>query len=569
MGAEVARDLPCDIQGGCGGQTTMKQYTDGKHCYKCNRSVAFDTNHEEYVDTMNTTGNAELTEQDMEKIKELRELYDSASFKPIKERKITQKTCEVFGVKTDTRGRHLFPCYDANHRLMALKIIDPSKPKKDKHRFLWMGTRKRIGDHFICGAHAFDKGGRKKLTVVEGEYDMLSTYELNGGYPAVSLWDGSDPKGTEAKRHGEWIMGWDEVYGNFDNDDPGRETREAWGKLLAGRFYYFELNGDPGCDASDYLRSGKVKEYLRQFWGAKEYTLSGIVNGRDTFDTYREVMDVDPIPIPPIYQGLIDKIYSFYLGQIVLVTSGTGGGKTQFLRVLKHHWLLNTDYKMLDISLEESVGKSIGGLMEVEAQKRLLLPDHTPDIEYERRVHDKLFASGQYYTFDHSGSVDDADLFAYIDYACSILGVKKLLIDHVTIALSEVDAGSENSAMDKFMNKLIHFKERYGVCIIVVAHLRKVGGGQGKTFEQGRVPTEDDLKGSGSLKQVPDTTLALARNKYADTEEERNVTSFYVLKDRRTGSTGYACAQYFDSETGVVSAAERVMDDEEYFDEEG
>ena len=70
MGAEVARDLPCDIQGGCGGRTTMKQYTDGKHCYKCNRSVAFDTNHEEYVDTMDTTGNAELTEQDKEKIKE-------------------------------------------------------------------------------------------------------------------------------------------------------------------------------------------------------------------------------------------------------------------------------------------------------------------------------------------------------------------------------------------------------------------------------------------------------------------------------------------------------------------
>ena len=566
MGAEVARDLPCDIQGGCGGQTTMKQYTDGKHCYKCNRSVAFDTNHEEYVDTMQNT---DLTDTDKEKINELNELYDAAVFKPIKERRITQKTCEVFGVKTDTRGRHLFPCYTTDHKLVALKIIDPSKPKKDKHRFLWMGTRKRIGDHFICGAHAFDKGGRKKLTVVEGEYDMLSTYELNGGFPAVSLWDGSDPKGTEAKRHGEWIMEWDEVYGNFDNDDPGRETREAWGKLLAGRFYYFELDGDPGCDASDYLRSGKVKDYLKQFWGARMYTLAGLINGCDTYELYKNTKDIEPLEIPDIYMGLRDKLYSFYLEEIVLWTAGTGCGKTQMLRKLKHHWLLNTTYPMLDISLEESVGRSVGGLMEVEAEERLMRPDMEVDEERDKAIHSKLFGSKQYWSLDHSGAVDDNNLFDYIEHACAFLGVKIIFIDHLTIAISEVDSGTENNAQDKFMSKMVYFKERYKANIHVVAHLRKTGGTKEKSFEHGRVPKEDDIKGSGSVKQVPDTIVALARDKHHEDEYIKNVTDIYALKGRLLGYTGYACSQYFDPETGVVSAAERVVDDEDFFDEAG
>lgn len=115
--------------------------------------------------------------------------------------------------------------------------------------------------------------------------------------------------------------------------------------------------------------------------------------------------------------------------------------------------------------------------------------------------------------------------------------------------MSDCDYGNENVTMDKFMNRLLKLVKRLKICVVVVSHLRKVGGG-GKSFEEGRIPTEDDLKGSGSLKQIAMTTIAMARNKYADDEVERNTTSLHVLKCRFSGRTGIADHLHFKDDTG-------------------
>ncbi len=44
------------------------------------------------------------------------------------------------------------------------------------------------------------------------------------------------------------------------------------------------------------------------------------------------------------------------------------------------------------------------------------------------------------------------------------------------------------------------------------------------------VITEDDLKGSASLKQIPFDTIAFSRNKYAKTEKSRNTVNFYRVR---------------------------------------
>ena len=59
------------------------------------------------------------------------------------------------------------------------------------------------------------------------------------------------------------------------------------------------------------------------------------------------------------------------------------------------------------------------------------------------------------------------------------------------------------------------------------------------------------------------TTIAIARNKYAETEEERNTTSFHVLKCRFSGRTGPCDFAHFDDDTGRMS----VIDPDTFFNQ--
>ena len=149
--------------------------------------------------------------------------------------------------------------------------------------------------------------------------------------------------------------------------------------------------------------------------------------------------------------------------------------------------------------------------------------------------------------------MDDSSLLDKMEYYATVDGTELFFLDHITIAVSDCDYGNENVTMDKFMNRLLKMVKRLKICVIVVSHLRKVGGG-GKSFEEGRIPTEDDLKGSGSLKQIAMTTIAMARNKYAEDEMERNTTSLHSLKCRFSGRTGVADYLHFQDDTGRMKA---------------
>jgi twinkle protein len=79
-----------------------------------------------------------------------------------------------------------------------------------------------------------------------------------------------------------------------------------------------------------------------------------------------------------------------------------------------------------------------------------------------------------------------------------------------------------------------------------VSHLRK---GE-KPFEEGHLPSIDDIKGSGSIKQISFDIIAFARNMIAETEQMRNTIKLRVLKSRFTGMTGDCGSTRYDSDTG-------------------
>ena len=63
--------------------------------------------------------------------------------------------------------------------------------------------------------------------------------------------------------------------------------------------------------------------------------------------------------------------------------------------------------------------------------------------------------------------------------------------------------------------------KRHNVWLGLISHLRKSQGG--RSFEEGTLASIDDIKGSGSIKQISFDIVAFARNLVAEDEGERDL----------------------------------------------
>jgi twinkle protein len=163
---------------------------------------------------------------------------------------------------------------------------------------------------------------------------------------------------------------------------------------------------------------------------------------------------------------------------------------------------------------------------------------------------DEIFGGDRVLLLDHQGSINDSSIMDKLEYM-ALAGAKYLFIDHITILVSE-GAGNLRGleAQDRVMNDLLRLVKKHNVWIGLVSHLRKVPGGLGKTFEQGKLPTLDDIRGSGSIKQISFDVIGFSRNMEAEDEVERNHISMSVLKSRYTGLTGPVNGATYELATG-------------------
>jgi twinkle protein len=98
------------------------------------------------------------------------------------------------------------------------------------------------------------------------------------------------------------------------------------------------------------------------------------------------------------------------------------------------------------------------------------------------------------------------------------------------------------------MHNLKMLTQELGVYIGLISHLKKAP--QGRSFEEGYVPSSDDLRGSGSIKQLSNNVYAISRNQQEENDTQRNTSLLTVLKCRYTGRTGPADYLLFDEATG-------------------
>ena len=482
--------------------------------------------------------------------------FDEAKALPIfgiPSKGIKELACEHYGIRTEFGGTGepsstLYPHYTEGK-------LDGYKTKSIDKRFGAIGNIKG-GELF--GQSACQSGG-SFVVISEGEDDAASIWQclversdLPGWTPAsVSLSHGASGAVADVAANLEWLQQFDRVILCFDEDDAGRAAIEKVCPLFNGNVYVTKLSEK---DANDMMQAGKGDDLK---WAilkhAKKYQPDGIINGADTWERYKYASAVESIPYP--WKGLNEKTLGFRPGSVVTLTAGTGVGKTYVLRVLKHHVWATTDWGIADISLEEDVGDSVSGIMSVHMGRQLHLPGMAVEEEHERKVHEELFSDGRFSFYDHFGGMDDDNLFNKLRYF-GATGHRAIFLDHLSIIVSEYAAqGGERERIDTVMTKLAKLAKELEVVIFLIVHLRKEGSG--RSFEQGATPTLDDLRGSGSLKQLSWDVISLSRNQQHHDEVCRNTTELTVLKCRHTGRTGSAgFLRYAENTGGMVEVAE-------------
>ena len=395
--------------------------------------------------------------------------------------------------------------------------------------------------------------GGKRLVITEGELDCLAVAQAQYDkyqkfYPVVSLPSASQTNILIEQR--EWLRQFDEVVLMFDNDEPGQKAVTEAAKIVG--FDKVKVANLPEKDPCDVLLKHGSDALMKAVFDARTYSPAGVVKGEDIWEQYQQLKAVESLPYPDCVGGLNPLLKGMRDGEIVLFTSGTGSGKSTVVKEIILHVKETTGDKIGIVSLEESIGDTAQKLIGMQLKQNL--EEKPAEEAAERKAFEKLFADEQIMMLDHQGSVSDDSLIDKIEYL-ALMGCKKIFLDHITIAVSEgADGKTGNEAVDYVMSALLKVVKKHNVWLGVISHLRK--GSDRKPFEEGYLPSVDDIKGSGSIKQISFDIIAFARNMTSEDEVIKNTIKFRVLKARKTGRTGDAGAAFYDHKTTRLRKAD-------------
>tara|TARA_R100001594_G_scaffold47729_1_gene80586 strand:+ start:6555 stop:8177 length:1623 start_codon:yes stop_codon:yes gene_type:complete len=521
----------------CDSSDAFTIYDDGAYCFSCNYS------------TNKINNNNNLTEESQTNmIRDDEEINDLNSF-PITSRGISKQVVDHFGIKMSVNpdgspGSHFYPYtnkYDG-------KVIAWKERKLPKD-FIVHGNFTNIE---LFGQAAANNISGKTLVITEGELDACAVAQAflnkyNKIYPVVSIPSASGYKILLEQR--EWVQKFESVILFFDQDAAGKTATDKAAKIIgAGKAKIAKLTEKDPCD--QLLKHGH-DSLIKSYWNAQTWSPAGIVTGEAIWEQYKERQAVKSIPYPDCLQGLNDKLKGIRHGEITLFTSGTGSGKSTVVKEIILELLHKTEDKIGLISLEESVGDTAEKFIHMVLKREVGSTLESKD--QERTAYMEVFGNERLVLLDHQGSVGDSSLIDKIEYMC-LMGCKYLILDHITIAVSEGTEGlSGNEAVDKVMSDLLKIVKKHNIWLCLISHLRKAPGG-GTSFEEGKLASIDDIKGSGSIKQISFDIVTFARNLVSENETERNTIKFRVLKSRFTGLTGSAGAAVYDNKTTRLTA---------------
>lgn len=532
---------PCDE---CGSSDSLGYYEDHKHCYgACDKTW--------FYDNEGKKGMREEEPIDFDEVINTCKAVQELPIRGVKERDLPMDVMEFYGVHTEINndgslGSRYYPWYQDG------ELTTYKQKTLDKKFFLQGDTRVLNRPKTeLFGQHLF-KGGQKTLVITEGEDDCLAMQraymkKYKRQFPVVSVFNSNDT--STVVKNLEWINSFEKVilWGDHDKNDAGKKLMDQIAKIIGPAKAHL-VSETKHKDANDALIAEGYEYLISAVWNALPYQPAGFVRGEELWSKFQERKDVETLEYPKSLSGLNTKLKGMRKGEIVLFVSGTGSGKTTVTKEIMLEIIADESQSLGIISLEEDVGETVQKLIEMWIGKDVD-SDNPPSVDEQRAAFDYLFGHGRVIVLDHQGSVSDDSLVDKMRALCA-MGITNIILDHITIAVSEGtnDGLTGNEAIDKMMSDLLKLVKGWPVWLGVISHLRKTGAG-GKSFEEGHMPSMDDIKGSGSIKQICFDIIGFSRDMTHENEKERNTISIMVLKARRTGKTGPAGRAFYDGKT--------------------
>ena len=507
-------------------------------CFSCNKRF-------------NNVGEAKLERKVVEITNKVSSAGDYGS---ITDRRISEDTARKYRTKIRRNGsiisHHYYEYFNAEGSHVATKI------RQVEGKRIW--SQGDIGDALLFGQNLFKSGG-KYVTIVEGEIDAMSTYEMLGSkWAVVSIKNGVQSAVQNCKQHLEYLNSFDNVVVCFDNDKPGIEASQKVAQLFEpNKCKIVRLDYK---DPNEYQKLGKSKEFVQNWWSAESYTPAGIMNLAKLGDSLYEEEYCETIPYP--WSAMNEKTYGMRTGELVTFTSGAGMGKSSIMRELMHHILKNSNDNIGILALEESTKNTAFNIMSVEANQRLYIKEIRNQFSKEQlhQWQKDTIGSGRFFAFDHFGSISNDEILSRVRYMAKSLDCKWIFLDHLSILVSGQDEGDERKSIDVLMTKLRSLVEETGVGLLLVSHLRRPSGDLG--HENGKEVTLSHLRGSASIAHLSDSVIALERNQQADDDVIACTTTIRILKNRYTGETGVCSYLHYDKKSGRMSQIDNPFEDE-------
>jgi twinkle protein len=493
-------------------------------------------------------------------------LFSTREFSPIPERSITVSTAKKYNALVD--GDTVIFGYAGEDGVTAAKVR-----KKDK-QFLTEGDWSQAG---LYGQSLFSAGSAKAVTLVEGEYDALAAYQMQGSqYPVVSIKNGAGSALKDCKANFKWLDSFETIVICFDMDEPGQKAAKEVAELFAGKSKIMKMSHK---DASDCLKANETKEFMKAWWAAEEFVPDSIIPSSQLHDEVMKPLQMPFCSYP--WDGLNLMLYGIRSAEIITVMGGSGVGKSTFVKEILREIHQYTDFPIGVLSLEESSGVSAMKMMSLASSKQFHLPTvkqmkailkdptrviekpYLEDCTEEERLESKekafkeILGSDRFMFLSHEGNITMDSVLGQMRYLAKAKDCKVILLDHISILVGLVvtGKGNEREAIDNVMHRLRTLVEETGITLVNISHLTKPSDGVG--HEEGRRVQAREARGSGAIVQLSDIGIALEANRQSDDAQVRNTTIVRVLKNRFSGETGQACELTYDLETGRLTEAKQ------------
>ena len=432
-----------------------------------------------------------------------------------------------------------------------IRKIDPNNPTvKPENPFRSIGYV-GAGNKFFGQTNATEK----TLIICGGQIDaltvkqMLSKDKYNKSVTVVSTNIGEPNTVKTIASQYDWVDSHEKIILCMDNDPAGEEAFQAIIKVLDNdKVFKANLRHK---DPNKYLELQDATSLNKDvYWQVTPIQSYGIADSGDILAKMYEEAEFERVPLPK-FMGDLDWHFNggFNRGEIINVVAPPSVGKTTVVSELTTDWVINCPYRMLIISMEDSLA-SYGFKTASRLTGTNMLAMRTPKEKVDFiKKNEKIVLE---YFYDDNGvpRFDIMDkipasldmLKKAIERAVKVNGARVIVLDPLTKLLASKSNEEQASWMDWEENMV----RDYGVILLNVLHTRKTASGQAAN-SRGAKYNEEDIRGSSTIAGTATITILLNRDKLSKCDIEINTIYVDIPKNRPNSKTGEDVAKFFYS----------------------